>query len=129
MKENKMNKESVRLLEKLGFEKVGGSFFTAPLSEEDNKNILDNLKPDHFTPNGHRSIFFGHMYPNTEKEFWYATSDVRGTFRGYRCRNEYDGYDTGNIFASAKTLLKCTEKFIKNYTDLKYNHGIGGDEK
>ena len=122
MKRNKMTREAIKIIRELGFEKIGTSFFTAGIGEEDNKKILEQLKPNHFTPNGNRSIFFGHMYPNTGVDaFWYATSDVRGTYRGYRCRTEYTSYDVGNIFASAKTCLECAEKFKNNYLTLEYN--------
>jgi len=121
---NEMAKDVVMLIEELGFIKIGKSFFDAPVGEEDNKNIIEHLKPNHFSPHGHRTIFFAHMYPDTPKEFWYATSDVRGTYRGYRCRREDYSHDAGNIFASAKTCLECAEKFKNNYLTLKYNRRI-----
>ena len=121
MTENKLAKNIIKMLEDIGFIKYDESFFVADIGADDLKNILERLSPNHFSPNGNRSLFVAHMYPNTEKEFWYATSDVRGTYRGYRCRNETNSYDTGNIFASGKTCLECVERFIDKYITLSYN--------
>ena len=121
MSENKMDIKSIDLIEKLGFKKISESFFTADIGEADRENILNSMKPNHFTPDGYRSLFFAHMYPDTEKEFWYATSDVRGTYRGYRCRTEDNSCDAGNIFANAKNCIECAEKFKENYLSLEYN--------
>jgi len=121
MTENKIAKNVIKMLEDIGFIKQGESFFVADIGTDDLKNILERISPNHFSPNGNRSLFLGHMYPNTEKEFWYATSNIQGTYRGYRCRNTYNSYDTGNIFASGKTCLECVERFIDNYITLSYN--------
>jgi len=121
MTENKIAKNVTKMLEDIGFIKQGESFFVADIGTDDLKNILERISPNHFSPNGNRSLFLAHMYLNRKDEFWYATSNIRGTYRGYRCRNTYDSYDTGNIFASGKTCLECVESFIDRYITLSYN--------
>jgi hypothetical protein len=98
---------------------MGGTsqvFFTIPLSSDDLAKTMQRMGKNHFQPLGYRnvSIFAG-----------YVTSDIRGTFRGYKCRNSYDSHDTSNIFAYTHNdnddPIGNTKLFIEKYSHLEYN--------
>lgn len=118
--------EIISLMESAGFaleisdpdtEKLLTSlFFTIPISPDDLKNTLARLAPNHFTPRGYRSVAVFTSY---------VTSNIRGTFRGYKCRNEYSDYDTSNIFAYTSngndTPVENVRLFLEMYKNLQYN--------
>ena len=89
-------------------------FFTIPLSQDDLNKTMKRIGKNHFTPRGYRSVSIFSRY---------ATSDIRGTFRGYRCRNETQDYDVSNIFAYVKgdNIVEHTKAFLEAYNNLDYN--------
>ena len=92
-------------------------FATIPLSDRDMANVKAHLAPDHFESQyGYRSVFITpHMGG------FYATSHIRGEYRGYKCRSVSRDYDAGNIFATGKTWEEVTRNFLAAYAELKYN--------
>ena len=93
-----------------------GLFFTIPLTEEDERNAVTHLLPNHFKPNyGYRSVS---VFSN------YITSHIRGTYRAYRGRNTSTDYDTANIFSFVKgedNPIENTKQWLKMYKNLEYN--------
>ena len=117
-----MDNESRELLEGLGFTGKD-NYLTAPIAEDDLENTINYLKPHHFTPafGYYRGVFIAAPLEGSENQFWYVTSNIRGNFRGYRCRTITHDYDTSNIFASGKTCLEAVTKWVHNYTNRIYN--------
>lgn len=95
---------------------ISGVHFDIPLSTEDREKTVLNMGKNHFSPSGYRSVAIFASY---------VTSDIRGTFRGYRCKNSYDGYDTSNIFAYTHNgndnPVENTKLFLEKYSRLEYN--------
>ena len=124
-----MDTDSVKLLTDAGFQchsfTETGMFFWKEAEEGDKEIAIINLLPDHFVPNSWRSVYIACMYEGTAGEFWYATSNIRGTFRGYRCRNIQTDFDTSNIFASGKTCFSAVSKWLDNYKNSRYNEARG----
>ena len=120
-----MDNESKELLESAGFNLEHftdtSMYFTKELEIQDKQYAIEHLLPNHFTPNKWRSVFVAQMYPNNAGEFWYVTSVVGGTYRGYRCRNRSTDFTTANIFASGKTCLSAVTAWLRNYKDSRYN--------
>ena len=99
---------------KLKRDKDMGSYFTTIEAEP-----YDTGK-HHFRPK-HRIIYVsGEMYPGTEKNFIYITSEIMGELRLYRHRYWYST-GMGNIFASGKTLDEAIEEFSYNLKHKIYN--------
>jgi hypothetical protein len=120
-----MDKESVVLLQTAGFHQDTemSNYFWRELEPDDRDMAIRHVLPNHFTPSyNFRGVFIAHMYENDkEREFWYATSNIRGTYRGYRCHNEYGDFDTANIFTSGKTCLDTVTMWLENYIKRRYN--------
>jgi hypothetical protein len=84
----------------------------------DRENVINHLKPHHFVSTMQRMAFVANGY---------VTSNIRGTFRGYRCRNSYDGYDAGNIFAHSNNtgdIILAVQNFVIAYKNKKYNRSL-----
>lgn len=85
------------------------------LEDWDRENVINHLKPNHFTPTMKRMAFIGNGY---------VTSDIRGTLRGYRCRNSYERHDAGNIFAhsgNTGNIILAVQNFVIAYKNKEYN--------
>ena len=92
--------------------------FTTPIREDDVKAVQAYLKPDHFTPQyQYRSV---HLMSHWQGG-WYCTSDIRGVYRGYKCRRSWEDHDTGNIFAHHANPLECARLWLEAYRKLDYN--------
>ena len=90
---------------------------SAAAHAKDMANVKAHLAPAHFEPRyGYRSVFI-----TPYMEGFYATSHIRGEYRGYKCRNVSGDYDAGNIFATGKTWEEVTRNFLAAYAELKYN--------
>ncbi len=120
----KIDDESMAMLRGL----IGSSGVHAfrDLDATDRRNIADRLAPDHFSPNGTRGLFIGRCRPGKSGHRFYATSHVRGEFRGFRRRNMCHDFDAGNIFASGKTVRECAANFVEAYSSLEYNRAGRG---
>jgi hypothetical protein len=116
-------------LEKIGFtldnasQVTGIIFFTRPIESDDLENVLNHispnpLKPNHFKPDGYRYAFFG----QDVNGHIYVTSNLSGTYRGYRCKNTCS-MTFGNVFSygSFTDILSATKQFVKDYTNRNYN--------
>ena len=117
--------EAIRLLSSIGFElhdENGIFFFIRPLESDDLENVVNHLNPGHFTPSyGYRSCFIGEVHNG----HYYVTSNIRGKYRGYRCRRVQDYFDAGNMFASSDTLIEAVQNFVRVYLAREYNHARG----
>lgn len=119
-----MDNQSITLLKTAGFKRDTevSTYFWRELESDDRDMAIRHLLPNHFAPlYDYRGVFIAHMYEGQgDKEFWYATSHIRGTYRGYRCQRE-DTCDTANIFASGKTCLIAITDWLINYNNRSYN--------
>lgn len=94
--------------------------FTTPLREDDLAAVIAHLAPDHFAPQyDYRSV---HLMKHWQGG-WYCTSNIRGRYRGHRCRNVSGDWNAGNIFTHHINPLECARLWIEAYHNLKYNRG------
>jgi hypothetical protein len=98
----------------LKYDKEFGSYFGTTIAEP------YDVGKNHFKPL-YRFIFVSsNMYPDTNKDFIYITSNITGQMRLYRCRNWFET-EIGNIFASGKTLKEAVDKFEYKFKNKIYN--------
>jgi hypothetical protein len=96
-------------------------WFTSHISEQEYKNTKKFVGKNHFKVYGYRGLFIGECFLSNDRGIgYYATSHIRGDYRGYKCQYEYTK-DILNIFASGKTLEDCINSFIEKYNKLEYN--------
>jgi len=121
-----MNENEIKLMESVGFFLVpevsvvmmGDSlwFERNMIHPNDIHRAINALAPHHFQASSTRGAYVAHMYADDpEKSFWYITSNLRGDYRGYKCRNVTQDFDTANIFGSGKTFLDAATAFVENY--------------
>jgi len=110
-----MNKKLIEALKAYGFkqDETGESlFFTCLLQLEDKRNVIKSMLPDHFKPSyDYRSLFLANV--TGVLEAW----DIMQ----HRIYEDSYEYDSGNIFASGKTLTECVKNFLDVYRKLEYN--------
>jgi hypothetical protein len=124
-----MNENDIAKMKSIGFNLIphddnlldlmGDSlwFENESINPADLKVTLEKIAPNHFKPNSnHRGVFVGHIVHSTT-DFWYFSSYIRGTYRGYRCKNSYDWQDAGHVGASDVNLSQAVDKFVQNYKD------------
>lgn len=80
---------------------------------------------DHFTPTFRQVSVQGPTHgrqPDGTRTptFFYVTSCIHGTMRGYRCRHTYDT-QVANIFARAPTKRAAVIEWIRKYQAKEYN--------
>lgn len=112
-------KQFEKFVRRIGFEvsdKEHPFFATGPIRNSDMDCIKKLMGKNHFIPNGYRGVFLGEAVDG-----FYVTSHIRGTYRGYRCRNETPDHDTANIFGHGKTQKEALENFIQNYNKNSFN--------
>lgn len=79
-----------------------------------------NTGKDKFVPSFRTIYVSSEMYPGTDKNFIYITSNIHGKMRKYRTKNWYET-EIANIYASGKTLKEAIEKFEHNFKNKIYN--------
>ena len=93
---------------------------TKAINPEDLSHVKKIVGKNHFEPRGYRYLFIGTTRMAQGGNGYYATSNINGDYRGYKCRYSYDR-DIANIFASGYTLEECVNNFIDKYNRLEYN--------
>ena len=119
-----MNKTEIEKMETIGFFLTDTSSYldsdslwlsTKEVNSNDRCRAIGQLYPNHFSPTFNRGAFVAHMYEGTDKDFWYITSNLRGNYRGYRCRTTISDFDTCNVLGSGKSLEQAVDKFVEEY--------------
>jgi len=100
---------------KLRKDKTFGSYFGT--TEPEPYSIGKN----HFVPKYRYIYISSEMYPKTDKNFVYITSNIVGSMRLYRHKNWFDT-NIANIFASGKTLSEAVVNFEVKFKAKEYNN-------